>query len=388
MARFTPGETFADGQQLNAARLNNHVASAIPQDGLIADLAEITATGVSNDDYLMILDSSTNTLKKVSKENIVGSIQNVAVNSIESVPPDYILRIGQTSNTHEIQIGDMLGGGPQTISLSTTGQYDGGIPSISFNSERIEFNTVHSDSSNSGKIVIQGSLDTDGCHIIHSNTGGTTGQAIFQIPAGSTGYRPTLTTYRYAVSNNAATIDGMKGAIRYNTDTSSIEFFDGSEWNSIISKNAVPYKSYKRQVLFPGIATNSSWTLPPYQWESGSNVTIPSGETWTYEWTYAIPKTNDNLLQYDKAKKVCDFVVYCDTTEVKRVPIIGNFSIGPLHILVSHDFTSTDTPVARKIRVRLEKGTGEANTPLPGAQGTVSLTIRPTADSTFVNNNL
>lgn len=64
MADLQGGETFLDGQSFNAARANNHVNGADAQPGLISDKGEVPEGSIAVGDYVLLLQTSTNALKK------------------------------------------------------------------------------------------------------------------------------------------------------------------------------------------------------------------------------------------------------------------------------------------------------------------------------------
>jgi len=79
MSEIAGGEVFADGQTVNAARLNNHVNGAVIQPGLITDKSAVTPAG---NDYVLLYQSSSLALKKATVTNLNqtgGNVTSVAL---------------------------------------------------------------------------------------------------------------------------------------------------------------------------------------------------------------------------------------------------------------------------------------------------------------------
>jgi hypothetical protein len=106
-------------------------------------------------------------------------------------------------------------------------------------------------------------------------TGGSTGAA--NIPAGTTGERPT----------------GVTGHFRYNTSLSQFEGYNGTTWGAIGGgggstvptgggSDAVFYQNDQIVTTDYTITTNkNAGTFGPVTINSGVTVTVPSGSTWT-----------------------------------------------------------------------------------------------------------
>lgn len=73
MAQIIKGDTFADGQQLNAARLNQLLDSAQLSAGAITEQSALAPLTVSPTDLILIYDASAGSLKKTSIADILGS---------------------------------------------------------------------------------------------------------------------------------------------------------------------------------------------------------------------------------------------------------------------------------------------------------------------------
>lgn len=71
--QFQSPETYAAGQQLTAARLNNMVNNAVPLPGLIGDRVALTASTLASDDKFLILDTSASAIRSVNASDILSS---------------------------------------------------------------------------------------------------------------------------------------------------------------------------------------------------------------------------------------------------------------------------------------------------------------------------
>ena len=73
MAQFSKGETFADGQQVTGARLNQLVDSAVLLAGAITDQTNITAGTVASGDSVLLYDLSATALREANVSDVLGS---------------------------------------------------------------------------------------------------------------------------------------------------------------------------------------------------------------------------------------------------------------------------------------------------------------------------
>lgn len=83
--QFYAGETFANGQQVDALRLNNHVAHAILLAGAVTEQAALTANTVDAADGLIIHDASASALRKATAGDILGSGVPIVTSSVTAV---------------------------------------------------------------------------------------------------------------------------------------------------------------------------------------------------------------------------------------------------------------------------------------------------------------
>lgn len=90
-----PGESFANGQQVDAFRLNNHVGNAVLLPGAIAEQNEIDVQVVSPSDKFLVLDETEGALRKISLGNILNTgtsskSETSTVRTVEAYPQNDI----------------------------------------------------------------------------------------------------------------------------------------------------------------------------------------------------------------------------------------------------------------------------------------------------------
>lgn len=139
MAQIQSPETYVDGQQVTATRLNNQTNGAVLLPGAITDQTAIPG-GVASDDTLIVHDASTSTLRKATAGGLLSAALPVTTNSISStsgngvqiatsdatvvVGSSYVSADGQsvtvtTPSAHGLNAGDIV-----SITLAATG-YNG-----------------------------------------------------------------------------------------------------------------------------------------------------------------------------------------------------------------------------------------------------------------------
>lgn len=73
MAQIQSPETYADGQQVTAARLNNQTNGAILLPGAVTDQTALTANTVASGDTVLLHDASASALRKATAGDLLGS---------------------------------------------------------------------------------------------------------------------------------------------------------------------------------------------------------------------------------------------------------------------------------------------------------------------------
>jgi len=82
MTQISKGDTFADGQQVTGARLNQLVDSSTLLAGAITDQTALTAATVAVDDGVLLSDTSASALRKATVGDILGSSLPVVASSV------------------------------------------------------------------------------------------------------------------------------------------------------------------------------------------------------------------------------------------------------------------------------------------------------------------
>jgi hypothetical protein len=82
MAQFQSPETYVDGQQVTATRLNNQTNGAIALAGLITDQSNITANTVASGDSVLLYDLSATALREANVSDVLGSNVPVTTSAV------------------------------------------------------------------------------------------------------------------------------------------------------------------------------------------------------------------------------------------------------------------------------------------------------------------
>ena len=139
MAQFQSPETYVDGQQVTAARLNNQTNGAVALPGLITDQTNITANTVASGDSVLLYDLSATALREATAGDLLGSNVPVTTSAVTAgansdvvvTPNDGTIVTGQaytsadgltvtvTSTAHGLVVGQVI-----LVSAAATG-YNG-----------------------------------------------------------------------------------------------------------------------------------------------------------------------------------------------------------------------------------------------------------------------
>jgi hypothetical protein len=180
MAQIQSPETYADGQQVTAARLNNQTNGAVLLPGAVTDQTAISG-GVASADGLIVHDASTSALRKAT-------------------------------------VGEVLGGGVPVVASSVTGVAGSDLTITPASGQKVDVigqlqaQTIAS----TGNALIQGeaqcaALSVGGDANFNTNTA-------IKIPVGITGDRPTVP---------------VAGHLRYNSTLDQAEIYSGTEWKAV-----------------------------------------------------------------------------------------------------------------------------------------------------------
>lgn len=128
MAQIQSPETYADGQQVTAARLNNQTNGATLLPGAVTDQTDLAAGTVASGDQVILHDASTTTLRKATAGDLLGSDLPITTSAVTAgansdivvTPNDGTIVTGQaytsgdgltvtvTSTAHTLAVGQVI----------------------------------------------------------------------------------------------------------------------------------------------------------------------------------------------------------------------------------------------------------------------------------------
>lgn len=179
MAQIQSPETYADGQQVTAARLNNQTNGAILLPGAVTDQTALASNTVAPGDQFILHDASASALKKATAGDVLGSGLPVTTNSITAtsqqniqvVTNDNLVVVGSsytsadgqlvtvtTPSAHGLNSGDIV-----EITLAGSG-YNGTFALASASGSTFTYNLIVSATAGSGFLSYQkrGTLQVTG----------------------------------------------------------------------------------------------------------------------------------------------------------------------------------------------------------------------------------
>jgi len=139
MAQIQSPETYVDGQQVTATRLNNQTNGALLLPGAITDQTNITANTVASGDSVLLYDLSATALREANVSDVLGSNLAITTSAVTAgansdiviTPNDGVIVTGQaytsadgltvtvTSTAHALTVGQVI-----LVSAAATG-YNG-----------------------------------------------------------------------------------------------------------------------------------------------------------------------------------------------------------------------------------------------------------------------
>ena len=258
-----PNGGFADGDQVTADNLNAHVTEAIPTGDFIAGRTESFQTDTG--DYYLKVDSN-------------GDIYKIDGNLITATA-----QVGRhtsffTNNIYAIG-GNGVSGAFGSIGISDTNQltfnigaysdpndYTGGAFSVTGNTHTFYFKGPYAYQTNNNIFRVGTSNNKSSFQVYANNATITCDEVIglscvkgLSIPAGTTAQRP--------MNGNVPSSDGI---VRFNSDTSDIEFSASGAWNSISSRATGLRTGY--------VGTAGTGIV----YRSTAEFDIPADETWIF----------------------------------------------------------------------------------------------------------
>ncbi len=177
MAQIQSPETYVDGQQVTAARLNNQTNGAILLPGAVTDQPAVTAGTVATADGLIIHDDSASALRKATAGDLLGSGVPIVASTI-----------GGLSGS------DIVLNAPAGRKIEAVGSFQ-----------------VTGNSTTTGDGTVTGGLTVGGTAAFNATTA-------IKIPVGTTGERPGTP---------------VAGQLRYNSTLDQAEVYSGTEWKAV-----------------------------------------------------------------------------------------------------------------------------------------------------------
>lgn len=182
MAQIQSPETYVDGQQVTAARLNNQTNGAVLLPGAVTDQTAIASGSVATGDTLIVHDLSASALRKATAGELLGSGVPITTSSITgSTGADLVITpaAGQKVDVAgDIEAEDATLTGGLTVTGNTT---------------------------------LDASLDVNGAASFNTTSA-------VKIPVGTTGQRPGTP---------------VAGQMRYNSTLDQAEIYSGTDWKAV-----------------------------------------------------------------------------------------------------------------------------------------------------------
>lgn len=241
---------WVSGEIVTAAGLNGMIDSATLDPSAIT--AQSNFTTLTGDEYTLIVDPVTGLLKKTQLKNIGEAGTDINTDNITGATIDGTLLIEPTGSNSSL----VLNGG----SAGATG-------AISLTAKDVS-------------ITAAATLDNSGAFTVVSGTGGTTftsgGTTLFNskvlfnvtssvgIPVGTTAQRPATPA---------------TGDTRFNSTTTKLEFYNGTSWISVASRDPAVSVLELYEIYEEAIPSTSGRGITV----TTSSFTKPTNEVWVFE---------------------------------------------------------------------------------------------------------
>ena len=250
MAQIQKGDTFADGQQVTGARLNQLIDSATILPNIITDQTNIATNEVASNDTMLVYDNSATALREATASDLLNS--NIPI------------------TTSSVTTSSITGGAGVNLVITPASTYKVDVAGA-----------FEADSINSiGATTIGGTLDVTGNASFTAGIGGT---SAIKIATGTTAERPA---------------SPVAGQLRFNTTSNALEVYSGSAWiNGVTSGSAtfdgtvnitgaIQYNGTPVYGLYEVVRGYSNGTWPV--------LTKPAGEIWVFTFNASIAYENMN----------------------------------------------------------------------------------------------
>ncbi len=182
MAQIQSPETYADGQQVTASRLNNQTNGAILLPGAVTDQTAISGS-VASGDTVIVHDASSSALRKATVGEVLGGGVPVVASTVTGVSGSDLILAGAAGQNVEVSGNlDVTGNEAITGGLTVT-----------------------------GNTILDASLNVNGAASFNVTSA-------VKIPVGTTGQRPGTP---------------VAGQLRYNSTDDQAEIYSGTEWKAV-----------------------------------------------------------------------------------------------------------------------------------------------------------
>ena len=280
MAQLQSPETYVDGQQVTATRLNNQTNGAVLLPGAITDQTNLTANTVASGDSLLLYDLSATALREANVSDVLGSNLPVTTSAVTAgansdivvTPNDGTIVTGQaytsadgltvtvTSTAHTLTVGQVI-----LVTAAATG-YNGTfqVATIATNSFTYVMTTAATAGSSTLSYTKKGSVRNAGNETVAGSLF-VTGSAVL---SGATTVSGDTT-----VSGNTT----VSGAL---TSSGTANFTGALQINGAVGYALIEVVEETMTPWTPAGTGNydSIWT--------SSSFTKPSDEIWVFELDY------------------------------------------------------------------------------------------------------
>ena len=373
MPQLQPGESFENGQQVTAERLNTHVAGAIALPGLIAEQPTfglnpgtglpVAEPDLETTDKILVLDESEDAIRKLDVGQILVSGFPVTFGDItlsNNPLTPFVRTIVAESSLADDKNGRMV------IFGESVNDSAGALVQIGNAASGREL-PASPDVWLAGRTLISGTptekcLLVDGISEFKDKVTLSTTKAL-KVPVGTEAQKPNET-------------DRVIGDFRFNTNINRLEIFNGTDWKQVNQLEDLVNATYSRSVNPVGVPDSTAgWSNAGtvFQWRTGSEIEVPEGQVWEYTIIGRLSSegTNGNTMQeYNH-----DAVMYIGDTEVRRTRVWAPNDKGQMIFAMKIDVTSADTSVPRRVGLKFLQGGGNPKVGVSAENSVMIVTV-------------
>jgi hypothetical protein len=321
MAQIQKGDTFADGQQVTASRLNQFLDSATVLPNIITDQTNLTANTVATGDSILLYDLSATALREATASDLLNSNIPITTPSVTAGTGSDITLSPQngtivttvsyvgtttsntvTSNAHGLTAGQVI-----LISSATGSQYNGTYRIASVTTNTFTYNLETTVTAGSGTLsytkqgsvrnieheVINGNIYVDGNAVIT----GTTVQTGSVTQNGAVTQNGNVTQNGTVTQSGSVTQSGtvnVTGTFQTKGTTAFLLYSNvGTTFSSGIS-NWVNSNNDGSAGALVRITYSSNWYLTQGYLHGTDDITVPTGETWEITYNFFWSRNTDD----------------------------------------------------------------------------------------------